>query len=128
MATESVISAENGYYENRIKKLSSRRRVSNAITALICTVAVGVGFTGYLYYMSYYSQGWHTHKEGTYYILKETGERATGYQIIENTCYLFDDDGLILPSGWHEFRGDKYYVGSDGVIQRGVVTIDGEEY
>ena len=34
--------------------------------------------------------------------------------------------GKIL-DGWHTYRGDKYYV-EDGIIQRGQIKIDGEEY
>ena len=119
---------EKGYVRDKTRVIAQRRSTANMISALICTAAVGVVFSGHLIYQSYYSAGWHTHSEGTYYISPETNDRVTGYQIIDNTCYLFDDDGIILPPGWHDFRGDTYYLGEDGVIQRGTVEIDGEKY
>jgi hypothetical protein len=48
--------------------------------------------------------------------------------MIDNTCYLFDDEGIILEPGWHDFRGDTYYLGKDGIIQRGTVEVDGVKY
>ena len=106
-----------------------RRRItaSAAFTSLIVTAGVGAGAAAYLYYDAFYSSGWHTHSEGTYYILSETGERATGMQSISNAMYLFDDNGIML-TGWQEYEGEKYYLDSSGVIQRGRIKIDGEEY
>lgn len=40
-----------------------------------CTIVMGAGFGGYLYYGAYYASGWHTHDGSTYYIVKETGKR-----------------------------------------------------
>lgn len=97
------------------------------MTALVCTAAVGVMAAGWLFYDAYYSAGWHTHSEGTYYILPENGARAVGMQMINNTSYLFDEDGIML-TGWQEYDGGKYYLDSSGVLQKGRVTIDGEEY
>ena len=119
---------ENGFIRDKTRRIAHYRSVRNTIAALVSTAVVGLGFTGYLVYQSFYSVGWHTHAEGTYYISPETNERVTGYQIIDNSCYLFDDNGIILPPGWHDFRGDTYYIGSDGIIQRGTVEVDGVKY
>ena len=43
--------------------------------AVACTIVMGAGFGGYLYYGAYYASGWHTHDGSTYYIVKETGEK-----------------------------------------------------
>ena len=117
--------------EKRVRSRSARRfrrkiGASAAISAMLMTGAVGAGAVGYLWYDAYYSAGWHTHSEGTYYIIPATGERATGMQMISNAPYLFDDEGIML-TGWQEFEGEKYYVDSSGVIQRGRIEIDGEE-
>ncbi len=119
---------ENRYVRDKTRIIARRRNAANMLSALICTAAVGIGFSGHLIYKSYYAVGWHTHSEGTYYISPETHERVTGYQMIDNTCYLFDDEGIILPAGWQKFRGDTYYLGDDGIIQRGTIEIDGVKY
>ena len=116
------------YVPDRTIRIARERSAKNTLAAFICTAVVGAGFSGYLYYQSYYAAGWHTHADGTYYISKETGEKDTGYQMIDNMCYLFDDKGYILPPGWQDFRGDTYYLGKNGVIQRGTIEVDGEKY
>ena len=112
------------------KTLTKRRfrSAGNAFTALICSGAVGLCFGGYLVYCSFYAPGWHTHKEGTYYIDRHTKERVTGYQVIDNVVYLFDDDGIIMEPGWQKFMDDTYYLSKDGIVQRGTIEIDGEKY
>ena len=125
MSTKGMGRRKKRYIPDRTVRIAKQREAQNALTAFICTAVVGAGFSGYLYYQSFYAAGWHTHSEGTYYISKETGEKVTGYQMIDNMCYLFDDAGFILPPGWHDFCGDTYYLGKNGVIQRGTVEIDG---
>ena len=72
---------------NEVLKSDKKKMIA---AAAACTIVMGAGFGGYLYYGAYYASGWHTHDGSTYYIVKETGEKALGYQIIDNTCYLFD--------------------------------------
>lgn len=122
------MSIENGRARSASgRKFRRRTQAAASFGALVCTGAVGLLAAGYLYYGAYYSSGWHTHSEGTYYILSETGTRAVGMQNINNTTYLFDENGILL-SGWQEYEGQTYYVDSSGVVQKGRVTIDGEEY
>ncbi|MBR4555833.1 MAG: cell wall-binding protein [Ruminococcus sp.] len=109
------------------KRFDRKSKLIAVIGAAVCTAAVGAGAAGYLYYDAYYSSGWHTHAEGTYYIQPENGERAKGMQLINNTSYLFDDEGVML-TGWQEYEGEKYYLDSSGVLQKGRIKIDGEEF
>ena len=109
------------------KRISSKRRRQMIAVSAVCTVAVGGAFGGYLYYGAVYAPGWHTSDDGTYYIEKESKERATGMQLINNSTYLFDDNGYIL-TGWQEYDGEKYYLDKSGVLQKGRVEIDGQEY
>ena len=76
--------AVNYRYRKRLK----RDRAKIAFACALCTIALGAGFGGYLYYGSYYAAGWHTHDNNTYYIDSKTMERVKGYQIIDNTCCL----------------------------------------
>ncbi|MBR6101229.1 MAG: hypothetical protein IKP95_02280 [Ruminococcus sp.] len=109
------------------RRFERRTRAKATAGAIICTAAIGLFAGAWLFYDSYYSAGWHTHSGETYYILPENGARATGMQMINNTSYLFSDEGVLL-SGWQEYEGGKYYVDASGVVQKGRVTIDGEEY
>ena len=111
----------------RYRKTLRRDKAKIAFACALCTVMLGGAFGGYLYYGSYYAAGWHTHDNKTYYIKSDTMERVKGYQIIDNTCYLFDNSGVVVKDGWHTYRGDKYYV-KDGIIQRGKIEIDGQDY
>ena len=79
----------------RYRKRLRRDRAKIAFACALCTIALGAGFGGYLYYGSYYAAGWHTHDNNTYYIYSKTMELFKGYQIIDNTCYLFDSKGNI---------------------------------
>ena len=69
------------------RRLRRKINTSAAISAAVMTAAVGVGAAGYLWYDAYYSTGWHTHAEGTYYIIPGEGERATGMQMISNALF-----------------------------------------
>lgn len=123
----SINSNEGNDFCNRYNEVLKSDKKKMIAVAAACTIVMGAGFGGYLYYGAYYASGWHTHDGSTYYIVKETGEKALGYQIIDNTCYLFDDKGNAMADGWHKYRGDTYYV-KDGVVQRGKMKIKGEEY
>ena len=123
----SINSNEGNDFCNRYNEVLKSDKKKMIAVAAACTIVMGAGFGGYLYYGAYYASGWHTHDGSTYYIVKETGEKALGYQIIDNTCYLFDDKGNAMADGWHKYRGDTYYV-KDGVEQRGIMKIKGEEY
>ena len=123
----SINSNEGNDFCNRYNEVLKSDKKKMIAVAAACTIVMGAGFGGYLYYGAYYASGWHTHDGSTYYIIKETGEKALGYQIIDNTCYLFEDKGNAMADGWHKYRGDTYYV-KDGVVQRGKMKIKGEEY
>ena len=123
MSVKNLESASESRFAKNSRK--SRRKITAA--AAVITVGVGAGFGGYLYYGSYYASGWHTHDNATYYISKETGQKVVGYQIIDNTCYIFDESGNMLLDGWYTYRGDKYYL-KDGIVVRGTLEIDGEKY
>ena len=101
--------------------------LSAVITVLACSGAVGGGFAGYFYYRSNYSDGWHTDKNGNRFYILDDGVRAVGYNTINNSDYIFSEEGYTL-SGWQEYEGYTYYLDSSGVIQRGETEIDGELY
>ncbi|MBR1392892.1 MAG: hypothetical protein IJ561_03545 [Ruminococcus sp.] len=122
------MSVENlGARSDSARRFRKKTNARAMLGAVICTGAVGVLAAGYLFYGAYYSSGWHTHSEGTYYIYSDTGARAVGMQTINNTTYIFDDDGIML-TGWQEYNGNMYYTNSSGAVQKGRVTIDGEDY
>ncbi len=51
-----------------------------------------------------------------------------GWQYIDNTWYLYDDEGNML-YGWQEVKGVKYYLDPDsGAMQTGWVKLDGNWY
>ena len=117
----------NGMKKNRVFTLRTSRSKFNAVLAAAASSAViGIGFGAYFYYNATYSPGWHTKDEGTYYIVQSTKERAVGLKLISNSSYLFDEDGYIL-TGWQEYNGNTYYFDQSGVMQKGIIKIDGEE-
>ena len=77
----SINSNEGNDFCNRYNEVLKSDKKKMIAAAAACTIVMGAGFGGYLYYGAYYASGWHTHDGSTYYIVKETGEKALGYQI-----------------------------------------------
>ncbi|MBP3270836.1 MAG: cell wall-binding protein [Ruminococcus sp.] len=97
------------------------------LTTAFSTAAIGLGMALYLNYSLTSSPGWHNDENGAYYIVRSTHERAVGLKMINNSSYLFDENG-ILQTGWQEYGGNTYYFDKYGTMLKGVVKIDGEEY
>jgi len=83
--------------------------------------------------------GWYSDDKGRYFILN--GKRQTGlvdltnYEEIEEGLmyanayiYAFDEDGYLMPEGWLELNGKKYYVTEEGWLYVSYAEIDGEQY
>ena len=86
-----------------LRSVSSRLGIA-AVSAVSAAV-IGTGLVFYFYYDSTFSPGWHTKEEGTYYIVPSTHERAVGMKLVDNSTYLFDENGYIL-TGWQDFEGN----------------------
>lgn len=58
--------------------------------------------------------GWHKTDSDRAYYVKSDGQKARGYQLIEDKAYLFDEDGRIVSEpGWYNKHGEKDEAGSD---------------
>lgn len=85
--------------------------------------------------------------DGDDYYFDEEGKMVTGVQTIEDTIYIFDEDGVKLSDGWYgdyylqpngaakvnRWQADPetnswYYLGEDGVKVTGLKEINGDLY
>ena len=91
-----MVTENPGFSDSFISKKININESNLKRTVVICTVIMGLVFGGYLFYGSNYASGWHTTFFGkTFYVFAETGERAVGLHDINNSSYLFDEDGYI---------------------------------
>lgn len=61
--------------------------------------------------------GWVEEHGNTYYY--DNGIPLTGVQTIGEKRYCFDESGALLPEGWQEVAGSRYYLNSDGTAFTG---------
>ena len=71
--------------------------------------------------------GWVDDGGNTYYY--RLGQVTTGFVNIEDSQYLFDDQG-VMQTGWHTIEGKKYYFAEDGKMETRslVITENGNKH
>lgn len=57
--------------------------------------------------------------QGSWYLLDQDGYRLTGWQTVGESRYYLDEDGGRMATGWFVWKGDWYYAGNDGAIRTG---------
>ena len=66
-------------------------------------------------------------KEDLYYF-DEEGNKVTGWEIINETRYYFDKDGIMQKNMWKETQKATYYLSEQGPVLTGWQEIDGATY
>ncbi len=74
--------------------------------------------------------GWQQEAEGWRFYLGDTGEpvRNAWYQDADGKWYWFDGAGMMVHNVWYQYKGHWYYLGSDGAMCKGQITVDGKWY
>lgn len=75
--------------------------------------------------------GWKQEADGTRsYYLGNTGEpvRNAWYLDADGRWYWFDGAGHMVRDTWYLYKGDWYYLGTDGAMARGRMAVDGKWY
>lgn len=93
-------------------------------------------------------RGWHSDSNGWYFI-NSKGKKLSGWFVISDVKYLFDEDGYSVRgwkrlgdkycylrqnerggvcTGWKTIKGDTYYFGEQGIMATGWKTIGDKEY
>lgn len=66
-------------------------------------------------------------KEDIYYF-DEDGNKVTGWEIINDTLYFFDKEGIMQKDMWKETKKATYYLSEQGSVLTGWQDIDGATY
>lgn len=66
-------------------------------------------------------------KTDTYYF-DEEGYKVTGWNVINDTIYFFDEDGIMQKDMWKKTQKGTYYLSSHGPVLTGWQEIDGDTY
>ncbi len=74
--------------------------------------------TGAKQVIGYTDGKWRNYLEGSRYQLVDGTYLEAGWQLIEASWYLFDEQGYRL-TGWQERDGKKYYLGDSGQLATG---------
>lgn len=74
--------------------------------------------------------GWKQENGGWRFYLGNTGEcvRNSWYQDADGNWYWFDGAGMMVHDVWYQYNGDWYYLGADGAMVKGQITVDGKWY
>lgn len=74
--------------------------------------------------------GWQQEAEGWRFYLGDTGEpvRNAWQQDADGKWYWFDGAGMMVHNVWYQYKGHWYYLGSDGAMCKGQITVDGKWY
>lgn len=76
------------------------------------------------------SAGWNQEPDGWRFYLGNTGEpvRNSWYLDSDGKWYWFNEAGIMVTNTWYKYKGDWYYLGSDGAMVKGLQDIDGKWY
>lgn len=66
-------------------------------------------------------------KEETYYF-DESGNKVTGWEIINDNKYFFDSNGVMQKDKWKKTKKGTYYLSVQGTVLTGWQEIDGDTY
>lgn len=100
----------------------------NISVVIIFILAIIVSLACIIYFSQNVKASWKEDENGKTYIL-DNGEKAVGFQEIDDLLYYFDEDGY-LETGKLYFEDEDvyYYADENGVIQTGVIEYDGGIY
>ncbi len=74
--------------------------------------------------------GWHEEEDGWRFYLGNTGEpvRNSWYLDEDGKWYWFDGSGRMVTNTWYWYQEHWYYLGPDGAMMKGQITVDGKWY
>lgn len=74
--------------------------------------------------------GWYDEDGGRRFYNGDTGEpvRNDWHQEPDGEWYWFDGAGMMVRNVWYQYNGNWYYMGLDGKMKKGQITIDGKWY
>ena len=72
------------------------------------------------------ASGWTTIKKSTYYFSSKNGLRKTGWLSVDGQRYWLDSKGVLQKGRW--LWSGKYYATSTGAVLRGLNTVNGNLY
>lgn len=74
--------------------------------------------------------GWIKESNGWHYYLGNTGEcvKNAWYLDSDGNWYWFDGSGKMVTDTWYQYKGDWYYLGSNGAMAKGLQQVDGKWY
>lgn len=74
--------------------------------------------------------GWSEEPDGWRFYLGNSGlcVRNAWYLDTDKKWYWFDGSGRMVQDVWYLYKGDWYYLGSDGAMRTGIQNIDGKWY
>ena len=73
--------------------------------------------------------GWQEIDGKKYYFNTDSPYQAyRGYKTIDGNLYFFNDSNGNLRVGWEKYKNKRYYSDSNGIVQKGKITIDGVEH
>ena len=77
-----------------------------------------------------YIPGWHQEEDGWRYYLGTDGfyVRNAWYQDTNGKWYWFDGSGRMVHDTWYWYKDHWYYLGGDGAMCTGRLTLDGKWY
>lgn len=75
-----------------------------------------------------YMKNGFVNSKGKQYYLNEEGIKATGWQMIGEKKYLFDENGVLQTSKWVQDDNNSYYLNESGAAVTGWMTMDDSEY
>lgn len=77
-----------------------------------------------------YIPGWHHEEDGWRYYLGTDGffVRNAWYQDTNGKWYWFDASGRMVHDTWYWYKDHWYYLGGDGAMCTGRLTLDGKWY
>ena len=74
--------------------------------------------------------GWQQEEGGWRFYNGDTGEcvRNKWHQDPDGKWYWFDGAGIMVTDTWYKYKGNWYYLGTDGAMVKGLQAVDGQWY
>ncbi len=101
------------------------------IIALLLLIALGafiLMFSAGMIGIDTSTPGWKERGDKIICYIDDTGERVTGYQLIDGSPYYFKENGRPADKGWIKDGDETFYCRGSGNLQKGWKYIDNKVY
>lgn len=80
------------------------------------------------FFRTWDQSGWREDAQGRWYRHADGTNTSNDWEEIDGKWYWFDGAGYAVENNWYYYKDKWYYLGDEGVMQTGLIVVDGKVY